>query len=84
MSSHKPTLQDAAADLYRCVYFSIQNNGFESTNFDRFLSNAENILSDYQSIKVERVKDLIKRSKDSSKELIKRQEDLLTASLLLK
>lgn len=83
MSKHKPTLQDAAADLYRCVYISTKE-GIDSENFARFLHNAEKILANFNSSTVKVAEKLIQKSKDNGKELIKRQEDLLTASLLLK
>jgi len=82
--SHIPTEADAAADLYRCVYFSLQKDGFSSSNFIDFFNNAQKILSNLNSKKARLAKQLIIKFKDETKPTIKRQEDLLTASILLK
>lgn len=82
--SHQPTQADVAADLYRCVYFTLEKDSFNSPNFIRFMEHARKILKNFDSIHARKAKELISKAMDEKREKIKRQEDLLTASLILK
>lgn len=81
---HIPTQKDAAADLYRCVYFTLEKDGFKSENFSRFLSNALKIIEKLNTPTVTKAKELIAKALDEKREKSKRQEDLLTASQILR
>ncbi len=82
--NHVPTLQDAASDLYRCVYASLAKDGFESETFKLFFTNAQEILAKFDTPSALEARKLVQRSLNKSLDKAKRQEDLLTASLILK
>ena len=83
--NHVPNRLDVITDLKRCISASFGKDGFDDSNFQTFLLNAENNL---QNIKLtNNVKDLVeerlRKFKEKSSPPEKRREDLLTITSLI-
>jgi hypothetical protein len=85
--TYTPTLLDAAVDIRRCIYASMEPNGFQSAEFLIFWKNANAIISENDSqIKPELKKYIyrcLKNAENKSLSKNRRQEDLLMAATLL-
>lgn len=85
--NHQPTSLDLAADLRRCLYLSLSQEGFTDQNFLTFFHHALQVFSQIKNqidpSLLSLLQKLLRRSQNSQLSLQKRREDLLTASLLL-
>ena len=86
--SHTPTLQDAATDLLRTIYASRSPQGFQSSNAQEFLGHALEIIHQHKSKLRESLQQVLEKclqkGLNSNLPPQKRQEQLLTAAMLLK
>lgn len=86
--TYKPTPQDAASDLLRCIYASLSKEGFKNPNFETFFSHALKVIDqcgdDLDPRILGVVKRCLSRAKDPNLEEAKAREDLLTAASLLR
>lgn len=86
--TYQPTLQDAASDLWRCVYASFNEPAFESPSFKMFLTNSLTIVSANQAmlepLHFQLIGECLDRAQNLDLEPNKRREDILTAAILLK
>lgn len=82
--SHTPTSLDVASDLRRCVYASLSSDGFEDKMYQECLQDA---LTGLDQIKGKLNKNIYlsiyKLIHKQNKDIRRRREDLLTASIIL-
>jgi len=86
--TYQPTLQDAALDLWRCVYASFGKETFDSPSFKGFFNNGLAVISSCRGMLDPRrlglIEDCLNRAQKEDLEPNKRREDILTAAVLLK